>query len=64
MSVPGKDEGGYAFLDVLVALLIIMIGFGALFGALRTAGEHSVRFEKSLLSGLDERNGKADDFGL
>ncbi|MBN2658739.1 MAG: hypothetical protein JXR86_16910 [Spirochaetales bacterium] len=63
MSTPGKADEGYALLDVLIALLIIVLGFGSLFGALRTAGDLSIRYEKAVITGLDERNRRADDFG-
>lgn len=63
MSVPGKNDDGYVLLDVLVALMVAAIGFGSIFGALRTAADFSVRYEKSVLSGLEDRNGRADETG-
>lgn len=61
MSVPGKTEDGYILLDVLVALMVAAIGFGAIFGALRTAAHHSVRFEEKVLETIESRNERADE---
>lgn len=62
MSTPGTDQGGYALLDVLIALLIVAIGFGSLFVALSSAVEHSVRYETALWEGIEERNQQVDEF--
>lgn len=55
-SAPGKIESGYILIDVLLALIIISIGFTAVFGAMRTAADFSVRSEEKILNGIKDRN--------
>lgn len=62
MSARGTSEGGYILLDVLVALMVAAVGFGSVFSALKTAANWSVRYEQSVIAGLEERNGQVDDF--
>lgn len=61
-SVPGSKDGGYILLDILVGLLVAMIGFGSLFGALKTAVDHSIKSDGVFYSSLEERNLRAYDF--
>lgn len=61
-SVPGRENDGYILLDILVALLVAMIGFGSLFGALKTAVDHTVKNRSVFLTALEERNRRAYEF--
>ncbi|MDA3810811.1 MAG: hypothetical protein PF518_10865 [Spirochaetaceae bacterium] len=62
MSVHGKGNDGYILLDVLIALFLILIGFGAVFSTLKTAVDYSVKNEKNLTESITLRNDKAEKF--
>ncbi len=61
-SVPGSKEGGYILLDILVGLLVAMIGFGSIFGALKTAVDHTVKSSSVFFVVLEGRNRRAYEF--
>lgn len=62
ISVPGSSQDGYILIDILIGLLVAMIGFGSVFGALITAVNHTVKSESAFLLALDERNLRSHDF--
>jgi len=62
MSVPGKGENGYILLDVLVAIFVAAIGFGAVFSAIITAVDYSVKRDSLLAESINQRNIDADAF--
>jgi Tfp pilus assembly protein PilV len=62
ISAHGKGEEGYILLDVMVALFVAMIGFGALFGAIKTSIDFTVKSEKQKKESIIERNEKANSF--
>jgi len=62
MSVHGKGDDGYILLDVLVSIFLIIIGFGAVFAALRTAVDHSVESNSELMEAISLRNDRAENF--
>ena len=62
MSAPGNNENGYILLDLLVALFVASIGFGAIFGAIKTAVDYSVKRDIRLMESLALRNRETDEF--
>lgn len=56
MSAPGKREEGFILLDVLIALLLLTVGFGSIFMALNNASKASLRFEETVLLHVERRN--------
>lgn len=62
MSVHGKGDDGYILMDVLVALFLILFGFGALFASLTTAVNSNVKTEENLKQSIETRNERTADF--
>ncbi len=52
---PGNNESGYILVDVLLALIVISIGFGGIFGSLKIAVNYTVKREKLLIGSNDEK---------
>ena len=63
-SVPGKTENGYILLDILVLLLVVSIGFGSIFGALRTVINSVVKQEQNFMTEIGKRNEQAVEFQI
>ncbi len=64
ISAPGNKENGYVLLDVMVALFVALIGFTAVFGAIKSSIDYSVKRENILSDSILLRNEKADNFEL
>lgn len=60
MNGRGRD-GGYILLDVLVALLIVVIGFAVFLGGISLAGSLTVRQAQRVLGMIEQRNADARD---
>lgn len=61
-SVPGKSRDGYILLDVLVALVVVSIGFGSVFVALTSSIRLVRRQEETLKESIEHRNQREYDF--
>ncbi len=62
MSPHGNRDDGYILLDILIALLIVSIGFGAVFGALTTAINYTVKRDLLFTKSSAIRNEETDAF--
>ncbi len=58
----GKGENGYILLDILIGLFVASIGFTAIFGAIKTSIDYTVKRENKLSESIILRNEKADEF--
>jgi hypothetical protein len=56
-----KGDRGYVLLDVLVALFIILLGFGVFLGGLSLAGRTTVRRDERVNRIIEQRNSHATD---
>ncbi len=56
-----EREAGYILLDVLVALLIVIIGFAVFLGGISLAGSLTVRQARRVEGMIEQRNADARD---
>lgn len=59
-----KADRGYILLDVLVALFIILLGFGVFLGGLSLAGRTTVRRDERVNRIIEQRNSHATDHAV
>lgn len=56
-----EGDAGYVLLDVLVALLIVAIGFAAFLGGISLAGSLTVRQTQRVEKMIEQRNSDAKE---